>query len=490
MGLSLHTAEEVYALERRLADEQGLTPEELMQRAGEALLRCLRANWPEARRVLIVAGCGNNGGDGYVLATLLRERTSCAPLVVNLHEAKADPARNAANAWRDAGGETRRWREGDRLPAADLIVDALFGVGLSRGLEGHAAALVDAMNAHGAPILAVDLPSGLDADRGVAPGTVVRATRTLCLLARKRGLHTGQAMDCVGQMLFDALGTGDRIAASAADSSCLLLERDDLAVRLPSRRRGAHKGDHGHVLIVGGDTGMAGAARLAGHAALRSGAGWVSVATRAAHAGGLGADRPELMVHGVEDAPALSSLLKRATAVAIGPGLGQGAWGAMLCHAVHATGKSAVIDADALNALAGTLRTFGGAAVMTPHPGEAARLLDCTTTEVERDRFAAARALARRYESVVVLKGAGSLIDDGDRCFVCPYGNPGMASAGMGDALTGVIAALLAQGLTPVDAAIAGALAHALAGDVAARSGERGLLAGDLIDCLRTVLNP
>lgn len=490
MAAKLYTAAEIYTLEADLARQRALSPAVLMQRAGGALLRCVRANWPEAKRILIVAGSGNNGGDGYVLAKLLRERIGCDATVVALAQAKADPARDAAQAWREAGGEIRRWEPGEALPQTDLIVDALFGVGLSRGLESAAAELVEAMNGRDVPVLAVDLPSGLDADSGSAEGAVVRATRTLCLLAHKRGLYTGRAIDCVGSVSFDALETDVSEPAKGEAVPCQLLGRGDLVSRLPTRRRGAHKGDHGHALIVGGDAGMVGAARIAGHAALRSGAGWVSVATRAAHADLLSVGRPELMAHGVEDALALIPLLERATAIALGPGMGQGPWATALLDAVMAFGKPMVIDADALNLLAKTPQALHREVVITPHPGEAARLLGCTAGEIESDRFAAARHLAQRYSAIVVLKGAGSLIDDGERCFVCPYGNPGMASGGSGDALTGVILALMAQGLRPIDAAVAGVLAHALAGDAAAVKGERGLVAGDLIEHLRSVLNP
>jgi NAD(P)H-hydrate epimerase len=495
MSLPVHTVEEVRALEAALARDHDLSPALLMARAGTALLRCLRANWPEARRVLIVAGTGNNGGDGYVLARLLKERGGIDVQVVASGDARAEPALAAVTAWRNAGGETGSWSAGTKLPLTDLIVDALFGIGLSRPPDAMPAALIEALNAHGAPILAVDVPSGIDADSGAAPGVAVRAARTLCLLARKRGLHTGIAVDHAGAISFDALnvpevGIDDTAIIGASATGGRLLQRSDMTRWLPPRRRNAHKGDHGHVLIVGGDAGMSGAVRLAGCAALRSGAGWVSVATRAAHTDVLTTDRPEMMVHGVEDAPALAPLLARADAIAVGPGMGQGAWAQSMFERVLHAHSTIVVDADALNLLAKSPRSLGRRAVLTPHPGEAARLLGCETRQVEADRLGAARSLARRFEAVVVLKGAGTLIDDGERCFICPYGNPGMASGGMGDALAGVIAAFVGQGLPLFDAACVAVLAHALAGDAAAVTGERGLLAGDLIERLRDVVNP
>lgn len=489
MTLPLYAAAAVRHLEADLACAHGLTPARLMQRAGQALHRHVRACWPEARRVLIVAGAGNNGGDGYLLASLLRAE-GCEVRVLTLADPRAEPAIAAANDWHQCGGETLRWADSLPQPAADLIVDALFGIGLQRPLEGTAASLVEAINVAGIPVLAVDLPSGIDADTGAVAGVAVKASRTLSLLARKVGLYTGAAADHVGLLDFDDLSVPESSNRDAiADGS--LQEAGDLAGWLPPRRRGAHKGDHGHVLVVGGDYGMAGAPRIAASAALRAGAGFGSIATRDAHVAQIGAAWPELMIHGVDDVDALSVSMQRADVLAIGPGLGQGDWGrAVLARAMTGNYRR-VFDADALNLIAQAPAALPAGSVITPHPGEAARLLGTTVADIARNRFAAVRALADRYQAVAVLKGAGTLIDDGERCLVCPFGNPGMASAGMGDALTGVIAAMLGQGLSPFDAAAAGVLAHALAGDAAARDGgERGLLVSDLIAKLRAVVNP
>lgn len=480
----LHAAA-VRALEARLAGTQRLPPAALMQRAGAALLAQLRCHWPQAQRVLVLAGPGNNGGDGYVLARLLRERGVAVTLLAT-GSPRAQEAAAAAREWQEAGGETTLWDDTTPLPEVDLIVDALFGIGLAREPDAAATALIEAVNAAPAPVLSVDLPSGLDSDSGHAPGVVVRATRTLCLLARKRGLYTGAARDVAGVVAFDDLAAPH----GQIDTDTWLLDRADLATRLPQRRPGTHKGEQGHVLVIGGDSGMSGAVRLAGFAALRAGAGRVSVGSRREHAAIIAAGRPELMVHGVEDAAALAPWLHRADVLAIGPGLGQGEWSQCLFDAALATDMPAVIDADALNLLARQPRVLGGQRIITPHPGEAARLLGVRTTHVEADRYAAARELARRHACIAVLKGAGTLVDDGACTWVCPFGNPGMASAGMGDALTGIIAALLAQGLSAPDAACAGVLAHALAGDCAAADQPRGLLATDLVDHLRAVLNP
>lgn len=266
---------------------------------------------------------------------------------------------------------------------------------------------------------------------------------------------------------------------------------DELAAVLPPRPADAHKGLFGHVLVVGGNHGMAGAARLAGEAVLRSGAGRVTLATRPEHAALITAARPELMAAGVSGASELAPLLARATCCVVGPGLGQDAWAAGLLEAVLAAGLPTVLDADALNLLAVKPLPLPAAAILTPHPGEAGRLLGCDATAIQADRLAAVQQLAARYRTVAVLKGAGTLVAGPDEePTVCPYGNPGMATAGMGDVLAGLIGALLAQGLAPVAAARAGVLAHALAGDLAAGSQPRGLLAGDVLARLRAVLNP
>lgn len=489
MTLPLFSAADTRDLEVALARDHDLTPAILMQLAAHALRRAIHSHWPAARRVLVVVGAGNNGGDGYVLAGLLRS-DGLTVQVLALASSTVEPAASAARQWQASGGEILAWNDAAQLRAADLIVDALFGIGLTRPLTGAAAGLVDAINDSGVPVLAADVPSGIHADTGAVTGAAIRATRSLCLLVRKTGLFTGAAPDHAGVVDFDDLGTGAMVAPPRRDDR-RLLEVDDLRAWLPPRRRAAHKGDHGHVLVVGGDHGMAGAPRIAGAAALRAGAGFCSVATRSAQVALIGAAWPELMVHGIDDAAALSVPMQRADVLAIGPGLGQGDWSQALLAQALVGDLCRVLDADALNLIAARPIPLPAQTIITPHPGEAARLLGTTVAEVERDRFGAVRELAQRHGVVAVLKGAGTLIDDSERCLLCPFGNPGMASAGMGDALTGVIAAFLAQGLAPFQAAAAGVLAHALAGDAAAREGgERGLLASDLIAQLRTVVNP
>ena len=460
----------------------------LMQRAGRAAWRHLAQSWPSARRISVVCGPGNNGGDGYVLAHLARR----AGLEVKvLHLAEHVPAtalgQRACTEYVGAGGAIGLFP--DELPHGDVVVDALFGIGLSRAPDAFAAALIDAVNAQSAPVFALDVPSGLDADLGSAPGRSIVADATLQFIARHAGLYTGQALEHTGELAIDDLEVPPETHAVATQVATLLT-RDALPHWLFPRRRNTHKGESGRALCIGGDHGGGGAIVLCAEAALRSGAGLVEVATREAHVPVVLARRPEAMVRGIESGEDLEPLLSRAGAVGIGPGLGQGEWGKAMLRLALAAGKPLVLDADALNLIAATPRVLADA-ILTPHPGEAARLLGINTVEVQADRFAAAAGIAARYEAVTVLKGAGTVIAaPGQLPCVIGAGNPGMAVGGMGDVLTGVILALRAQGLAAFDAVCAGALLHSLAGDAAAVQGERGLLPSDLFLPLRRLANP
>jgi len=487
--LPLFDAAQARALDRDAQAALGITEYDLMQRAAAAAWRQLLDRWPNAHRIGIAVGPGNNGGDGLVLARLARESGRTA-VVVRLRdgESKAPTAREALAGWTAAGGEVAVF-EG-ALPAVDLWVDALFGIGFARPPEGEVRELIESINAAGTDVFALDVPSGVDADTGHVPGAAIRATRTLTFLAGKCGLHTGAALDRVGRLEVDALGLGEAFVA-AHESVARLAGRDALAAWLPARRHDSNKGDFGHVRCVGGDHGTAGAILLASEAALRCGAGLVSVATRAENVPVVLARRPEVMARAVEDEAAFETALDGATVLAVGPGLGKGDWGRAMLAAALRSEKPLVLDADALNLLSEYPRGVSGA-VLTPHPGEAGRLLGIPTVQVQADRIGSARELAGRYDCCVVLKGAGTVVAAPRvRPVLIPAGNPGMASGGMGDVLTGVIAALRAQRLAPFDAAVCGALLHALAGDAAAGDGgERGLIASDLFTHLHLLANP
>jgi NAD(P)H-hydrate epimerase len=344
-------------------------------------------------------------------------------------------------------------------------------------------------------VLALDLPSGLNADTGAAMGATVRADCTISFVALKTGLFLGEGPEYAGRLQFDDLG----VTPPQDGRFIAVLERlgeGEIPLALPSRRREANKGDFGRVLIIGGGPGMPGAVRLAGEACLRTGAGLVMVATAPENLSAIVAGRPELIVHGVTQPTALPPLLESVDVVAIGPGLGRSDWARALFEHVLASGRRLVLDADALNLLAEQQWAAPAGSVLTPHPGEAARLLQSDTRAVQADRLGALRRLTVRHPgAVVVLKGAGTLIGSVDERGIspvpgiCERGNPAMAAAGMGDVLTGAIAGILAQCRDPWLAARAGVMAHALAGDELARERDRGILALELAEALSHWVN-
>jgi NAD(P)H-hydrate epimerase len=486
---ALYRAAQVRELDRCAIEDHGISGAELMARAGRAAYGLLRSRWPQAEELVVLCGAGNNGGDGYVVARLaLADGLRVRLLQLGDHERLRGAALEHAKAFREAGGEAEPFR--GLPPHCDLVVDALLGTGLERPVEGLWAQAIDAVNAGRAPVLAIDIPSGLHADTGAVLGTAVRADATISFIGLKRGLFTGQGHDCCGAVHFDALEV-PAVIYGREILSARRLAWERVCQGLPRRRRSAHKGDFGHVLVVGGAHGYSGAARLAGEGALRGGAGLVSVATDPDHAALLNLGRPELMCRAVAAAADLDPLLARADVVAIGPGLGRGDWGRALFGRVRGLGVPLVVDADALGLLAADPARREDW-VLTPHPGEAARLLGTDVASVEADRFAAVAAIQQRFGGVVVLKGAGTLVQGPSHRppGVCDGGNPGMASGGTGDVLTGVIAAMLAQGLASEEAAEVGVCLHAAAGDAAAASGgEQGMLASHLVDQIRAVGN-
>jgi len=451
----LYTAAQVRELDRLAIEDHGVAGYTLMCRAGQAVFEAAREEWPHAHRWLVVCGAGNNGGDGFEVARMAHEQGLSVTVIAlrPVGDLTGDAAW-AAKAWLDSGGEVEESLE--RLPAGvDLVVDALLGTGLDREVTGNYRAAIEAINRLDRPCVAVDIPSGIHADTGQVMGVAVRAGLTVTFIGRKRGLFTAEGPDHCGRVEFEELGT-HALLGEALQNGGTLDSIELLQGWLPRRRRNAHKGHFGHVLVVGGAPGTTGAARLAGEAALRAGAGLVSVASHPSHAGWLNLARPELMVHGVAEPGDLDPLLERANVVVVGPGLGLDSWGRALLEPCVAAKLPLVVDADGLNLLA--------------------------AAPVQR--------LADRYGSVVVLKGCGTVVGQpGGDWSVCPLGNPGMATAGTGDVLTGVVGAMLAQGLEPWVAARAAVLAHAAAGDLAAARGERGILASEISDCLPAVVN-
>ncbi|MCL2524255.1 MAG: NAD(P)H-hydrate dehydratase [Betaproteobacteria bacterium] len=488
MNTDLYLGPSLRALEQRHAED------DLMRRAGTAA-----ADWagelalPGGLPVLVVAGPGNNGGDALVAARLLRERFFAVTVVFAGDTARL-PA-DAATAWQDftaAGGSTveviperQRWA---------LVIDGLFGIGLGRPPEGRHAALIEAIN-HIAerdrcPVLALDCPSGLDAERGAAPGVVVRATHTLTFIAGKPGLLTADGPDYCGQIRLARLDL-DPPAELPPDGRCITPAT--FAEHLLPRQRNSHKGNFGSVGVVGGAPSMVGAAFLAARAALKLGAGRVYAGLIDPQAPDFDPLQPELMLRRPQ-----ALLQTPLTALACGPGLGISLEASELVETAIALDLPLLLDADALN-LVGSEENLQQAlakrrlpALLTPHPGEAGRLLEIGADEVQADRLAAAREIARRYRCHVALKGCGTVVATVDgQWWINDSGNSGMATAGMGDVLSGLVLALLGQGWPPVPALLAGVHLHGAAADrlVAAGIGPVGLTASEIADAARLLFN-
>ena len=486
LPIELYTAAQVRELDRVAIEEKGIPSITLMERAGAGAFEVLTKRYPDARNLVVVCGGGNNAGDGYVLARLAKQAGLDVRLVtlVQPGRLKGDAAASARK-YLDAGAV----EDTLSLDGADLVIDALLGSGLNRPVDGFFADAIEVLNSAGVPVLALDIPSGLNADTGVCMGTAVKADATVTFIGLKRGLFTADGPEFSGEILFSDLETPADIHTEVK-AGARLVEPAQVMQNLQRRPRQAHKGRYGHVLVIGGDYGYLGAAILAGSAAARTGAGLVTVATRTEHARNIPLYRPELMTAAVTAAQDLDTVLSRAGVVAIGPGLGQSDWAISSFAKVLQTRLPLVVDADALNLLALEHQRRENW-VLTPHPGEAARLLGMTAGDIQADRFAAVASLRDEFDGVAVLKGAGSLIaDTAGPVYLNRTGNPGMAGGGMGDVLTGMIAGLMAQGIEPGMAAVAGVHLHGQAADVCAGQGERGMLAGDLLPVIRSIINP
>jgi NAD(P)H-hydrate epimerase len=505
------TADEMRRADRRTIEEVGLPGVVLMENAGAAVARVVEERFPRARRVAVLCGRGNNGGDGFVVARRLGGRAEA--LVLGPEEGVEGDARTHLLACRRSGGrvtvvpDAEAWtRTLPRLDEAELIVDAVLGTGLRSAPSGLAAEAIRAIGRRydgGVPVVAVDLPSGLSSDAGVVDWPTARATVTVTFAAPKRGHVLPPACHLVGDLVVAQIGI-DAQSLAAGSPSLFLLEDEDAAGAFPLRRRDAHKGDFGHLLIVAGSVGKTGAAVLAAGGALRAGAGLVTVATPEPCLGFVAAARPEAMT---EPLPAtgrgglaegglarLLALARERDAVVLGPGLGQDPETRALVRAfVRECPVPIAIDADGLNALAAAAGEASGLAalrretptVLTPHPGEMARLVGARTSEVQRDRPGRAVALARETGAVVVLKGERTLVGEpSGRAAVTAAGNPGMATGGTGDVLAGVVGSLLARHGALL-AATAAVVVHGRAGDLAARArGEEGMTAGDVVEAL------
>ena len=497
---SCFSVEAIRELDKRSAAAQGLSEFELMQRAGYAAFAHLINQWPTAKRIAVLCGTGNNGGDGWVIAKHLEEQgLSCDVFLLGQSSRISGAALEAHEEWRKFASATERSfldcaDFGKDEIGYDVVVDALVGIGFQGLARPELIALIDSVNQMASPVLSLDIPSGLNADTGEAGSAVIEAHTTLTFIAMKPGLLTGRARDVVGRLVLEPLATPSGVFNEVGAVAHSWAYELPPALSMP-RRPAAHKGSFGHVLVVGGHVGMGGAAILAASAALRAGAGLVSLATRSCNVPAAISRHPEVMTRSIDQPEDLSPMFEDTSVIVVGPGLGMDGWSRACLKLVQESNKPLVVDADALNLLAEetSFENLTAGSVLTPHPGEAARLASMRVADVEANRFHWAQMLARQYQSTVILKGAGSIVAPnrpGDTLHVCSIGNPGMATGGMGDVLAGLVGSLLAQGYEAELAALGGTLAHAAAGDLAWREYGIGLTATDVIDRLGAVLTP
>lgn len=477
---SIYLQSQIRELES-LAMSYGISSDEMMSRAGHAAFMTLKHHWPSAKTVLIVCGSGNNGGDGYVLARLLHERAFEVQVrYVGEIASLKNEALHAYEACKKAHIPIQAM-DPHEVWQADVLVDAFLGIGLSGELKQEAKALIEKINASNLNVFALDVPSGLHVDTGTASPLAVNADVTLTFIAKKIGLLMNNGPDHCGTLFCDDLGLPNTLfeKVKSIATSCAF---SDKMLSLPPRKKNSHKGDFGHALIIGGAPGMSGAVKLAGMGALRAGAGLVTVVTHEAHAYLINMTQPELMSQ-VWNKKESKHFFEKASVIALGPGLGQSDWSKEVFERNLDSNLPMILDADALNLLSQKPQKRDNW-ILTPHPGEAARLLGTSTKEIQQDRLSAIKAIQKQYGGVIVLKGCGTLIADGNTIKISTLGNPGMASGGMGDLLTGMIAGFFSQHASLMMSACLGVIVHARAGDLAVkhRQNSIGLLASDLVE--------
>lgn len=488
----IYFREQIRKLEDTAMQEMGISAYELMQRAANAAFHWIAQRQNDKTRCLVLVGSGNNGGDGLVFARRWREvGRNVTVISMSKDDAWQGAAKQAYEAFLGSGGVIHHTAPHEvDFNDYDLIVDAILGTGIEREVKGTIAAWIEYINDSGLTILSLDIPSGLHPDTGEIVTHAVNAEFTISFVANKTGFFLNDGPNCVGRLTCDDLGIPQRLFESVAAPVMRQENGEEQIHYLNSRKRTFHKGDAGYVLVVGGNSGFSGATVLSGLAALRTGAGLVSIAAHPDSVTAIRSAQPELMVHPIHVAAEIEPLFERAAVIVVGPGMGQDTWAQEILNKVLASNKPLIVDADALNLLSKTPLHLDNW-VLTPHPGEAARMLDKSTRNIQQDRLHSARSIQDKFGGVVVLKGANSLITAQDDVpTVCAEGNPGMATAGMGDVLAGVIASLVAQGIPLLESAKLGVWLHASAGDNAATNGERGMIASDLLPELRRLVNP
>lgn len=519
---ALYRAEDVQKLDSLAINQYGRDGFELMQFAATVAFQTLLERWPQVRFIRVFAGSGNNAGDGFLCSALAKENAiPCEVVLVGDPEKLGPDANQAYQRAAELGVEMTRFTDFKNSPSSrdhPVVVDALLGTGIDREVDGHYRDAIAHISESAMPVLAIDIPSGLSADTGMPLGIAVTADTTVTFIGLKQGMLTGRGRDHCGDIVFHNLDISEQVYSdpNGPAPSARRIDINSVTHHLAPRKASSHKGSNGHVVVVGGDTNFGGAAIMCAEAAIRAGAGLVSVVSRSCHRPAALTRRPELMWLGTEDENTtaattaemgnkISDLLARASVIVIGPGLGRGAWSQKLFNQVLSASMRyqtpLVIDADGLHLLADRFESaplLSRHWVLTPHPGEAAVLLNQSTDSIQKDRFAAVAALATRFGGSCLLKGSGSLIAHGNSPHgqaqiveLCSEGNPGMGTGGMGDVLAGLVGSLIGQGIPVSDSLSAGVCIHGEAGDLAALAqGERGLVATDLLPWIRQLVNP
>ncbi len=477
---------------------------DLMERAGRTVFEEMRKVNSRPSMVYVLAGKGNNGGDGYIVAAYLMRHHIPFRIFATDKPRENSEAFAACSYFIKLGGKVEYElpdliEEANNGNSPDIVIDALLGTGLNTEPRETYVEWINFINSTRAYIIAVDVPSGVNANTGHVYHACVTANKTVCMLGLKSGLVTGDAVDYVGEIVCNSLGVdvnyfhGQCLSDEKSGASYLpvyLNSYEDIIADLPVRLLSDHKGRAGRLLVIGGSHGYGGSIAICGQGALRAGAGLVKVATAHTNVGSLNAARPELMTVDFEDLDAVAEAIEWTDVIALGPGLGTDEHAIKLLDMVISSEKAMVLDADALNIMSTRELQVLPNSIMTPHPGEAARLLGCSIADINADRYKAVYELQQRCGGTVLLKGAGTLVCDGNKIFIIREGSPTMASGGMGDLLTGIIAALRAEGLTASRATICGAAVHGRAGRLSGDyTGEVGCLACDLLPYVRYLVS-
>jgi len=486
MNKYIFNVEQVREIDRIAVEEMDIPGSELMERAGKRAFRSIRGLYENLPGILVLCGPGNNGGDGYVVA-LCALKEGMDVQVIFTEKPKSRDAKSMCQQYLSAGGIARKYDPGaGKLPLiGDVIVDAILGTGIKESPKGAAATLINAANDDWRPIVALDVPSGLECSAGVAFDPCVKAVMTVTFIGRKAGCYTADGRDQCGSVIYESLDVP--LEEIGMNSFATLVE----PLALEPRIHNSHKGRYGNLGILGGSAGMLGAVLLAGRAAMRAGCGLVTVVSERKHADILAIHCPELMSLNCSAEEKVDRLLKKADGLVVGPGLDDGNWAHQAFSAASNYAGPVVVDAGALRLLATpSYRQRRDNWILTPHEGEAAALLGCASLDIRHDRFEAAREIARVYGGICVLKGSGTIISDsGDSApKICDKGNPGMATAGMGDVLSGILGAHVSAGWSISDCAEFAVWVHSTAADhAAAQSSEHSLIASDVIDFLPMV---